>query len=111
MPSSGVRIAVWPTPKSRSGCARAVARHPPVVGLHAGVLVVEVGVVAQHHADGRVDHLAADAVAVLVAEAGLGVPAAAVQLVEHDAEHGDLLGRLAGGRHQAHGHRSWTCPG
>ena len=69
MPSSGVRIAVWPQPSSRSGWARAVLGDPAVVRLEAGLLVVEVVVVAEHHADGRVDDLGGDAVAVLVGHA------------------------------------------
>ena len=61
--------------------------------------------------DGRVDDLAAHAVAVLVGQAGVGVPAAPVQLVEVHAQHGDLLGRLARRGHQAHGHRASAIPG
>ena len=51
MPSSGERIAVWPTPSSRCGEYAAVLGDPAVVGLEAGVLEVAVAVVAQHHAD------------------------------------------------------------
>src|SRR5581483_9506062 len=82
---------------------RAVLRHPAVVGVEAGLLVVEVLVVAELHADRRVDDLGGDAVAFLVGEAGLRVPAAAVQVLELHAHHADLLRGLAGGGHQAHG--------
>ena len=71
MPSSTDRIAVCPMPSSRSGCAAQILGDPAVVGLEARVLVVEVGVVAEQHADRRVDHLGAHAVAVLV---GRGAP-------------------------------------
>ena len=61
--------------------------------------------VAEHHADGRVDDLGGDAVAVLVGDARVGIPAAAVQLLEAHAGDADLLGGLAGRRDQAHRHR------
>ncbi len=76
------------------GVRGAVLGDPQVVGVEARLLVVEVGVVADHHADGRVDHLGADAVARLVREPGLGVPAAAVQVLEAGPEHGELRRRL-----------------
>ncbi len=85
MPSSGVRIAVWPQPSRRAGCVAAVLGDPAVVGVEAGLLVVEVRVVAEHHADGRVDDLGGDAVAILVGEARVGIPAAAVQVLEAHA--------------------------
>ena len=68
------------------------------------MLVVEVLVVAQHHADRRIDHLGRDAVANLLGQARFGVPSTAVQLLELGSEDADLLGRLAGRRHQAHRH-------
>jgi hypothetical protein len=86
------------------GERRAVLRDPAVVRLHAGVLVVEVLVVAEHHAHGGVEDLADDAIAVLVCGSLRRVPPAAVQLVEGDAHHRDLLGRLPRGGHEAHGH-------
>ena len=94
MPSSGVRIAVWPMPISRSGAVRAELGDPLVVRVEARVLVVAVGVVAEDHADRRVDDLGDHAVGVLVVQAGLGIPAAAVQVLEPlvDVE-ADLLGR------------------
>ena len=84
---------------------RAVLGDPQVVGVEAGLLVLEVGMVAEHHADGRVEDLRAHAVALLVGQAGLGVPAAAVQVLEAGAEHRELLGLLAGGRDEPHGNR------
>ena len=64
-----MRIAVWPTPISRLGVVRAVLGDPAVVRLEAGVFVIDVAVVAQHHADRRVDHFGGNTVAVLIAEA------------------------------------------
>src|SRR5260221_13710420 len=80
---------------------RAVAGEPAVVRVEAGLLVVGVAVVAQHHADARVDDLSGHAVAVLGGHAGLWVPAAAVQVVEPRAQQLDLLRLLAGGRDRA----------
>ena len=54
--------------RAASGAYVAELGDPPVVRLEARVLVVDVGVVAQQHADRRVDDLGRDAVAVLVAE-------------------------------------------
>ena len=111
MPSSGVRIAVWPMPISRSGCARAVLGDPAVVGVEAGLLVVDVGVVAEHHADRRVDDLGGDAVAVLVGAAGPPGPSrrgAGPRSATPSTR--DLLGRLAGGGDQAHRDRLASCP-
>ena len=76
-------------------------REPQVVGVEAGLLVVEVGMIAEHHADGRIDDFRRDAVALLVGHARLGIPSAAMQVLELDAEHGELLGALAGGGGQA----------
>ena len=97
MPSSGERIAVWPTPSSRCGRDRAELGDPAVVGLEARLLEVAVAVVAEHHPDGRVDHLGGHAVGGLVGEAGRRVPAATVEVLEPVAGLPDLLGRLAGG--------------
>ena len=76
MPSSGVRIAVWPDADQPLRIGRAVLRDPAVVGLHVGALVGEVLVVAEHHADRRVEHLGGDAVAVLVGGPQPRIPAA-----------------------------------
>ena len=83
-------------------CA-AVLREPEVVGVEAGVLVVEVGVVAEHHADRRVDDLGRHAVAVLVGQPRVRIPAPAVHVLEPRPEHGQLGGILARAGHQAHG--------
>ena len=81
---------------------RAVLGDPPVVGVEAGLLVVEVGMVAEHHADGGVEHLRAHPVHVLVGEARVGVPAAPVHVLESGPEHPERLGGLAGRGHEAH---------
>ncbi len=79
----------------------AIFSQPAVVGFEAGLLEVEVRVIAQQHADGGIDHLGADAVPVLIGEAVLGVPAAAPEIGEGDAAGGDLRWLLAGSRQQA----------
>ena len=102
MPSSGVRIAVCPMPISRSGAVRAELGDPLVVRVEARVLVVDVGVVAQHHADRRVDDLGGDAVEVLVGEARHRIPAAAPQVLEALAGvEADLFGRAGRPRRRA----------
>jgi hypothetical protein len=84
------------------GMGGAVLGDPQVVGVEARLLVLEVRVVAEHHADGRVEHLGADAVARLVREPGFGVPAPAMQVLEAGPEHRQVLRRLAGGRDESH---------
>jgi hypothetical protein len=83
----------------------AVLGEPTVVSVHARLLVVQVRMAAEHEADRRVEHLGADAVAILVRETCLGIPAAAVPLLEV-ARHSDVLGALARGRDEAHGERA-----
>ena len=107
MPSSGVRTAVCPSPIEAVGRGRAELGDPVVVRVEARVLVVDVGVVAEHHADRRVDDLGGDAVGVLVGEARDRIPTAAPEVVEAlvDVE-AHLFGRPAGGgdepeRHEA----------
>jgi hypothetical protein len=80
----------------------AVLGDPQVVGVEARLLVLEVGVVAEHHADGRIEDLGAHTVAVLVGQAGIGIPPALVHVLEAGVEHRQLLGSLAGGGDQAH---------
>jgi len=87
------------------GVRGAVAGEPAVVRVAAGLLVVEVAVVADRHPDRRVDHLGGDAVAGLVGDARFGVPAAAVEVLEARAHQADLLRRLAGSRDDAEGDR------
>jgi hypothetical protein len=60
------------------------------------VLEVEVRMVAQHHADRRVQDLRGHAVAILIGEPRVRIPAAPMEILEPDAEHGQLLGTLAG---------------
>src|SRR5438876_9046003 len=76
------------------GVGAAVLGHPAVERVAAGLLVVEVAVVADRHADRRVDDLGCDAVPLLIGEPRLGVPAAAVQLLEARPHEPDLLRRL-----------------
>ena len=87
------------------GCVRAELGDPLVVRVEARLLVVPVRVVAQDHADRRVDDLGGHAVAVLVVEPRLGIPAAAVQVLEPfvDVE-ADLLGRPPGCRDEPERH-------
>jgi hypothetical protein len=87
------------------GVRAAVLGEPAVVRVHARLLVVQVRMAAEHQADGRVEDLGADAVALLVREACLGIPAAAVPLLEA-ACHPDVLGAFARGRDEAHGERA-----
>src|SRR5262245_3798091 len=89
-------------PEQTLGVAARVLRDPQVVGVEAGLLVGEVPVVAEHHADGRVEDLAGHSVALLVGEPRVRIPAAAVHLVELGAEDGDLLRGLPGRGDQAH---------
>mgnify|MGYP003693939609 CR=1 FL=1 len=63
-----------PCRPSRSGSMAAIALEPAVVGVEAGLLVVEVGMVADHHADRRIDDLGSDAVPVLVGQPRLWGP-------------------------------------
>src|SRR2546425_4953325 len=61
-------------------------------------LVVQVRVATEHEPDRRVEHLGAHAVAVLVREARLGIPAAPVPLLEashRSEEHTSELQSLA----------------
>src|SRR5438477_1527743 len=76
------------------GVVAAVLGHPAVERVAAGLLVVEVAVVADRHADRRVDDLGCDAVPLLIGEPRLGVPAAAVKLLEARPHEPDLLRRL-----------------
>ena len=82
----------------------AIGMEPSIVGVETGLLEIEVGMVADQHADGRVDDLGGDPVPVLILQAGGGIPAAAVQILEPRAPDPDVLGRNPGRRDQAHGH-------
>ena len=78
----------------------AEVRDPAVVGVKAGLLVVEVGVVAQQHAHRGIDDFGGHAVAVLIGHAGIRIPAATMQVAEFHTGLGDLLRSLAGGSDQ-----------
>src|SRR5271156_4017124 len=54
------------------GMRRAVLTYPEVVSIEACLLVVEVAMVAEDHADRRVDHFGGDAVAILIRHARVG---------------------------------------
>src|SRR5208337_1006728 len=64
------------------GMRGAVLAYPQVVGVEAGLLVVEVAMVAEHHADGWVDDFGGDAVPILVGHARVGIPSAPMHLFE-----------------------------
>ena len=57
--------------------------------------------VAQHHADGRVDDLGGDTVAILVGQPCDRIPAAAMQFFEFHAGFGDVFRLLARGGDEA----------
>ena len=66
---------------------RGVLADPAVVGREARVLEVEVRMVAQHHADRRVQDLRGHAVAILIGQPRVRIPAAPMEILEPDAEH------------------------
>src|ERR1700687_2436758 len=75
----------------------AVLADPQVVRVEAGLLVIEVAMVAEDHPDRRVDDLGGDAVAILVGHARVGIPTTAMHLLALCANRLELLGVLAGG--------------
>src|SRR5262249_39921976 len=79
-----------------------VLADPLVVRRKARVLEVEVRMIAQHHADARVEDLRRHAITILIGQARVWIPAAAMELLEPGAEHRQLLGALAGRRHEPH---------
>src|SRR5271156_2218991 len=79
------------------GMRGAVLAYPKVIGIEAGLLVVEVAMVAENHADGRVDDFGGDAVAILVRHARVGIPSALMQLLELRAGGPEIFRVLAGG--------------
>ncbi len=79
---------------------RAVLGDPEVVGVEAGLLVVEVAMVAEHHADVGIDDFGGDAVAILVGHPRVGIPSAAMHLVELRAYRSQLARILARGRRE-----------
>ena len=81
---------------------RRILADPLVVRREARVLEVEVRMIAQHHADGRVEDLRGHAVAILIDQPRVRIPAAAMELLEPDAEHGQVLGPLPGRGHETH---------
>ena len=83
----------------------AVLGDPPVVGVEARSLVVDVRVAAQHHPHRRVQDLRSDPVAVLVGEPHGRVVTGLVELVELDTLLGQFPCRRAGGGDQPHRHR------
>ena len=70
-------------PDTEQPVARRIAEdgQPAVVGVEAGLLVVDVPVQAEHHADARVDDLGVDAVPVLGGQPLSRVPAAGLEVV------------------------------
>ena len=73
---------------------------PAVIGLEHGVHVIAVGVVTEHHAESRIDYLCGDPVAILIEQPRLGIPAAAMKIVEGPRRIGQLFGREARRRRQ-----------
>ena len=80
----------------------AVLRQPAVVGVEAGLLEVEVPVVADGHTNGGIEDLRCHPVALLIGHARVGVPAAPVEVFELHPRQAQLLRRLAGRGHEAH---------
>src|ERR1700722_10049136 len=78
----------------------AVLAYPQVVSVEACLLVVEVAMVAEDHADGGIDNLGGDAVAILVGHPRVGIPSALMHLLELRAECSQLARVLARGRRQ-----------
>ena len=76
---------------------------PAVVRLHARLLQIEVRDVAKLHADGGIQDLGRDPVLLLRLDAGVRVPAAAVQLLEPRTAGRELFGRLPGGGDEGEG--------
>src|SRR5687767_121757 len=56
------------------------------------MLVVDVGVAGEHHADRRIDHLAGHAVPVLIGDPGYRIPAPTMELVETHVAGGQRRG-------------------
>src|SRR5690606_21380918 len=81
---------------------RAVLGDPGVVCLHARPLEGEILMVAECHADRRIDDLTGNSVAVLVGQPRIRIPAAAMEVLELDPERRELGGALACCRNQAH---------
>ena len=82
---------------------------PQVVRVEARLLVVGVGMVAQDHADRRIDHLGRDTVAVLFLQPLFGIPTTGMQLFpRHEDVRVDLVGGPAGRGHHAIGQSAAT---
>src|SRR6202050_1636146 len=90
-----------PGPYQPVGMRGAVLAYPEVVGVEAGLLVVKVAMVAEDHADGRVDHFGGDAVAILIGHARVGIPSAAMHFRKLCAYRPQLARILARGRRQS----------
>src|SRR5258708_3430533 len=73
----------------------AVLAYPQVVGVEASLLVIEVAMVAEHHADGGIDDFGGDAVAILVGHPRIGIPSAAMHFLDLRADSPQLARILA----------------
>src|ERR1700719_877842 len=71
-----------PCPYQSIGMRGAVLAYPQIVSVEACLLVVEVAMVAEHHADGRVDHFGGDSVAILFGQGSFRIPSALMHLFE-----------------------------
>src|ERR1700685_3615332 len=89
-----------PRPDQTVGMRGAVLAYPEVVGVEAGLLVIEVAMVAEDHADRRIDHFGGDAIAILIGHARVGIPSAAMHLRKLRADRPQLARVLARGRCQ-----------
>ncbi len=89
--------------KQAVGRGLAISLQPAVIGRHAGLLVFEIGVIAQNHANRGIDDFGTDAIEILVRRAQCPVPATAVQFIEFSAAHAQGARILAGRGHQTDG--------
>ena len=62
--------------------------------------------IAEQHPDRRINDLGGDAVAILIGHARIGIPAAAMHVLELHAGDREFLGRLARRREQSHRDRT-----
>ena len=81
---------------------RGVLLEPAVVGIEAGLLVVLIRMIAEHHAHSRIDDFGAHTVAVLVSQPGCRIPAAAMEILEERTAGAEAAGLDAGRSNQAH---------
>ncbi len=86
---------------------RAVLANPQGVLVEARLLVIEVTMVAEDHPDRRVNDLGGDAIAILIGHARVGIPSAAMHLLELCANRLELAGVFASRCRQRDVDRAW----